>query len=87
VNLSSLTAKAKAVIARRGGTESLKQDADELKDIAKGPGTTGDKAKAAYEAIKDPGAPGNQGGAPREEPGVPGDQRAAPRDEPGPPGA
>ena len=58
MNLKSLQQKAKQLIDRRGGTESLKADADELKDIAKGPGSVTDKAKRAGEALKDPGAKG-----------------------------
>ena len=39
MNLKSLQRKAKQLIDRRGGTDSLKADAEELKDIAKGPGS------------------------------------------------
>jgi hypothetical protein len=56
MNFKSLQRKAKQLIDRRGGTESLKADAEELKDIAKGPGSVTDKAKRAGEALKDPGA-------------------------------
>ncbi len=38
--------------------ESLKEDAKEVADIAKGEGDLTDKAKAAFEAVKDPGKPG-----------------------------
>jgi hypothetical protein len=58
MDLKSLQRKAKQLIDRRGGTDSLKADAEELKDIAKGPGTVADKAKRAGEALKDPGAKG-----------------------------
>jgi hypothetical protein len=58
MNFKSLQRKAKQLIDRRGGTESLKGDAEELKDIAKGPGSVTDKAKLAGEALKDPGAKG-----------------------------
>jgi hypothetical protein len=44
--------KAKQLIDRRGGTDSLKADAEELRDIAKGPGSVTDKAKRAGEAMK-----------------------------------
>jgi hypothetical protein len=40
--------------------EGLKEDLGELKDIATGEGSLMDKAKAAVEAIKDPGAPGEE---------------------------
>jgi hypothetical protein len=48
--------QAKKVIDERGGPESLKEDADELRDIAEGPGTLADKAKKAAEALREPGA-------------------------------
>jgi hypothetical protein len=60
VNLRRLTDQAKKLVERRGGSDSVKEDADELKDIAKGQGSLKDKAKAAGEAIKDPGKPGAQ---------------------------
>jgi hypothetical protein len=59
VKLSDLTSQAKNLFKKRGGTESLKEDAEELKDIAQGQGGAGDKAKEAFEAVKDPGAPGD----------------------------
>jgi hypothetical protein len=57
VNLRRLTDQAKKLVDRRGGTDALKEDADELKDIATGKGSVKDKAKAAGEAIKEPGKP------------------------------
>lgn len=56
VNFKNIADKAKQAVDKRGGTDSLKADASELKDIAKGPGSLTDKAKAAAAAIKDPGA-------------------------------
>ena len=56
MDLKKLGQQAKNLVDKRGGTESLKRDADELKGIAKGPGSFTDKAKAAVAAIKDPGA-------------------------------
>jgi hypothetical protein len=56
--LSDLVNKAKAMFNKRGGTEAAKADAQELKDIHAGEGTTSDKVKAAGEALKDPGAKG-----------------------------
>ena len=38
--------------------EGLAEDLEELKDIAQGEGSLMDKAKAALDAVKDPGAPG-----------------------------
>jgi hypothetical protein len=58
MNLSGLTGKAKDLFKRRGGTESVKEDAEELKDIAHEDESATEKAKDAVEAIKDPGAPG-----------------------------
>ena len=58
MDLKSLQRRAKQLIAKRGGTESLKADAQELTDIAKGPGSMADKAKRAGDALKDPGAKG-----------------------------
>ncbi len=55
VNFRKLTDKAKDQVDKRGGTDALKGDLDELKDIAKGKGSVKDKAKAAGEAIKEPG--------------------------------
>ena len=55
MNFKSLQNKAKQLIDRRGGTESLKADAEELKRIAKGPGSLADKAKRAGDALKEPG--------------------------------
>lgn len=70
MNLNSLTNKAKDLFNKRGGTEALKGDAQELKDIAGSKGSASDKAKAAFEAIKDPGAPGEAQG-----PGAPGEEK------------
>jgi hypothetical protein len=61
VNLRRLTDQAKKLVERRGGSDTLKEDADELKDIAKGEGSLKDKAKAAGEAIKEPGKAGEEG--------------------------
>jgi hypothetical protein len=79
VDLKSLQRKAKQLIDRRGGTDSLKADAEELRDIAKGPGSVADKAKRAGEALKDPGAKGPNAPASPQRP-APG--TSAPRDEP-----
>ncbi len=58
VNFKKLTDKAKDVIDKRGEVDSLKGDAQELTDVAKGKGSIKDKAKAAADAVKEPGAPG-----------------------------
>ena len=56
VNLRSLkkvAERAKKTIDERGGTDALKEDADELKEIAKGKGSVGDKAKKAASEQRD----------------------------------
>jgi hypothetical protein len=59
-NLKKVADKAKEQVDKRGGTEALKEDAEELKGIAKGQGSVKDKAKAAGKAIKEPGAKGSE---------------------------
>ena len=56
MDFKSLQRRAKQLIDRRGGSDRLKADADELKDIAKSPGSVADKAKRAGDALKDPAA-------------------------------
>ena len=75
MDFKSLQRRAKQLIDRRGGTESLKADAQELKDIAKGSGSVTDKAKRAGDALRDPGAKG---------PDTPASQRAPATDTPVP---
>lgn len=58
VNFKRLGDRAKKVVDKRGGMDSLKGDAAELRDIAKSEGSIKDKAKAAGKAIKDPGEKG-----------------------------
>jgi hypothetical protein len=55
-NVKRIADKAKDQVEKRGGSEALKQDAEELKGIAKEKGSVKDKAKAAGKALKDPGA-------------------------------
>jgi peptidoglycan hydrolase CwlO-like protein len=55
MDLKRLTNRAKNLVDKRGGTDALKDDLSELKDIAKGKGSMSDKAKAAAAALKDPG--------------------------------
>lgn len=64
MDISKLTDQAKQLIDKRGGTDALKDDAMELKDIATGEGSLTDKAKAALDAVKDPGAPGEEPAGP-----------------------
>jgi hypothetical protein len=60
MNLKKMFDKAKKTVDDRGGVESLKADAQELKQVASGKGSLTDKAKGAAAAIKDPGAPGGE---------------------------
>jgi hypothetical protein len=60
MDLKGLFNKGKKIVDQRGGVDSLKADADELKNIAKGKGSLADKAKDAAAAIKDPGARGEE---------------------------
>ena len=57
----SIMEKAKELFTRRGGTEAAKQDAQEVRDVAQSDASMGDKAKEGFEAVKDPGAPGEAG--------------------------
>jgi hypothetical protein len=52
---SSLASKAKEIFNKRGGTEAAKGDLQELKDIHARGGSMSDKAKAAADALKEPG--------------------------------
>jgi hypothetical protein len=60
MDFKKLADKAKKVVDDRGGVDSLKQDAEELKGIARGRGSLTDKAKDAASAIKDPGTKGEK---------------------------
>jgi hypothetical protein len=71
VDFKKLGDKARDLIDKRGGTDSLKEDAAELKDIATGKGSVSDKAKAAAEAIKEPGAKGDEPTEPQPIPAEP----------------
>ena len=71
MKLAKLAQVAKQQIDKRGGTEALKRDAEELRNIAKGPGSAGDKAKRAADALKEPGAPGKEPRQPGTEPRQP----------------
>ncbi|MGN6202234.1 MAG: hypothetical protein ACTHNY_07510 [Solirubrobacterales bacterium] len=55
MDFKKLADKAKETIDKRGGVDSLKADAEELKKVAQGKGSLSDKAKAAAKAIKEPG--------------------------------
>jgi hypothetical protein len=55
---SSLAEKARQMFHKRGGTDAAKGDLQELKDIHARGGTMSDKAKAAVDALKEPGLKG-----------------------------
>ena len=65
VNLKRLADQAKKLVDKRGGTDALKEDAEELKDIATGKGSLKDKSKAATDAVKEPGKRGEEDKPPR----------------------
>ena len=71
----SVIDKAKELFTRRGGAEAAKQDAQEVKDIAQSDAGMGDKAKEGFEAVKDPGAPGEGQRPSAEEQGTAGEQQ------------
>jgi len=56
MDMKNLVDRAKDLVEER--KDGLNEDIAELKDIAQGEGSLLDKAKDAVEAIKDPGAPG-----------------------------
>jgi hypothetical protein len=59
MNFDDLVKQAKDAVEDRGGTDALKTDAMEVKDALGGEGSLSDRAREAAEAVKDPGAPGN----------------------------
>lgn len=65
MDLKKLTDKAKLAIDKRGGTDALKADLHELKGVAQGKGSLQEKAKAAAEALKQPGGRTPRADAPR----------------------
>jgi hypothetical protein len=71
MDIGKLTDEAKKLIDERGGMDALKEDALELKDIAQGEGSLTDKAKAAAEALQDPGAGGEDTPAGKKPPANP----------------
>ncbi len=56
MDFDKLKQKAQEVYEQRGGSEAAKADGGELKDIFEGEGSLADKAKAAAQALKEPGA-------------------------------
>jgi hypothetical protein len=64
--LMRLAGVAKKIIDKRGGTERLKQDVEELKSIATSEGTLEEKARRAAQRLREP-APGEQPAGPADE--------------------
>jgi hypothetical protein len=56
MKFTNLANMAKKAVDKRGGTDALKADLNELQKIAKGKGSASDKAKQAAAALKTPGA-------------------------------
>jgi hypothetical protein len=52
MRLSRVTQMAKKTLDSRGGTDGLKRDAEQLREIARGPGSAKDKARRAADALK-----------------------------------
>jgi hypothetical protein len=71
MNLGKLAGEAKKLLDKRGGIESVKEDAMELKNIAGEKGSLADKASETAAALKDPGAPGEPATPPAETPPTP----------------
>jgi hypothetical protein len=70
-SFSRLANKARDMFNKRGGTEAAKGDLQELKDIHARGGSMSDKAKAAVDALKEPGMKGPDRSAPPDkEPGA-----------------
>lgn len=55
MKFNKLTEKAKQLIDSRGGMDALKEDLQEVKDVATSRGSLSDKARAAADAVKTPG--------------------------------
>jgi hypothetical protein len=76
MGLKELFKKGEQLVEDRGGVDSLKDDALELKDIATGEGSVTDKFGEAQKAVADPGAPGES--APKAEVPEPAEPPIAP---------
>jgi hypothetical protein len=57
MDFNKLTARAKQMFDKRGGMDSVKEDAMEVKDIAGKDESLKEKAEDVVEAVKEPGAP------------------------------
>ncbi len=81
-NWTRLARQVNRVIQKRGGPESVKEDAQELEAIAKEKRPMSEKLKEAAQAVREPGAPHAQQPRP---PAVPAEQPNAPQDPPAQP--
>jgi hypothetical protein len=72
MGLSDLLDRAKGIVQKRGGTEALKEDAQELKDVATSDASLSEKVKQGAEAVKEPGAKGPEPEAKGPDPGAKG---------------
>jgi hypothetical protein len=64
---SAVSRKAREIFNKRGGTEAAKGDLQELKEIHSRGGMMSDQAKAAVDALKEPGTKGPDRSAPPDE--------------------
>ncbi len=64
MRFGGIAKKAKKAFDQRGGSDALKQDIGELKDIARRDGSLADKAKDAAAALKEPGTKSQQAQSP-----------------------
>lgn len=71
MDFKKLTNQAKLAIDKRGGTDALKADLAGLKEVAQGKGTMKEKAKAAADALKEPGTRPAAGQRPPTAPDLP----------------
>ncbi|MDX6647467.1 MAG: hypothetical protein QOK40_3194 [Miltoncostaeaceae bacterium] len=84
--LMRLAGVAKKLIDKRGGTDRLKQDVEELKTIARSEGTLEEKARRAAQRLRQPAPEEQPGGHAGEAPGAAGGTPAT-DDAGSPPGA
>lgn len=87
VNFKKLADRAKSakeVVDQQGGSDVLKEKARKMQGIAKGPGSIGDRAKAAAEVAREKPNPASP--APADEPSGPIGGGAAPPEKAGPEG-
>ena len=64
MDLKKLTDRARRVIDKRGGTDALKQDAEELRDIAQSKGGAAGQGQARRRRDQAPGRRRARGAAP-----------------------